>query len=206
MANVITPEDFRSAGELPQGPVSAWPRERHEQLLGRAAEEKTKRVGGHMKTTNRIRRPDLFKYESQKEIRERINMMQQGVEPGTPVYEHEGEVISNNSMIDLDGERSDKTLAENLTVEVSAPANLPEPKVKASLGQMAKGFAQTAISAAKNGGVSKEIREERIKTCEGCPFFNSKQRRCTECGCFMDAKTWVKAPKAELCPKDRWLR
>ena len=203
MSKYITPEDFRSADTLPSGPVSAWPRERHEELLGRAAEERSTGTGGRMKTTNRIRRPDLFKYEQQREIRERVNMMKQGVQASDPVYEHEGEIISSNSMIDLDGKPSDKPLRDNVKL---GGAKREEPKVKASLGQMAKGLAATAINAARNGGVSAEIRDERIKTCEGCPAFNKKQRRCSECGCFMDAKTWIKAPKAELCPLNKWAR
>ena len=32
----FTPEDFRSAGELPRGPVSAWPQERHDNMMAKA--------------------------------------------------------------------------------------------------------------------------------------------------------------------------
>ena len=78
-------------------------------------------------------------------------------------------------------------------------------KVTATAGQMAKGLLRTAGAAITSGRVSKEVRDARYKTCQNCPLFLKDSKRCSDCGCFMEAKTWVNGNKAVLCPKDRWL-
>ncbi len=113
-------EQLRSAGELPAGPVSAWPWARHQKL---------------MESTN------------------------------------------------------------------SKPK-----KVSASAAKMAKGLLKSAGQAARYGKVSKEIREERYDTCKACPFFLEDTKRCSECGCFMEAKTWIGGDPDMLCPKKKWAR
>lgn len=79
-------------------------------------------------------------------------------------------------------------------------------KVKASLGQMAKGLVKTAGAAVAGGRVSSEIREERMATCNNCPSLIRKTSRCSECGCFMQAKTWMNADPEILCPLNKWAR
>ena len=113
-------EDFRSAGVLPTGPVSAWPEERNNQLL--------------------------------------------------------------------------KSQPRHAT------------RVKAGMGQMARGLAKTAGQALTRGKVSEEVREERYNTCKACPFFIEDSKRCSECGCFMEAKTWVGGDPDQLCPLQKWTR
>jgi len=132
-------EQFRSGGELPSGPVSAWPKERNDTL--------------------------------------RAQMM------------------PNGDMVLV--EYGDKRFA---------PKQEQATKVRASAGRMAKGLAQTALSALRNGKVSQEVRDERYATCQECPFFVKDSKRCSECGCFMEAKTWVNGDKSFLCPKDKWSR
>ena len=120
-------EELKSAGAYPSGPVSAWPKSRHEAIL--KAEGKR------------------FKKEASK-----------------------------------------------------------SPAMKASALQMAQGLVRTAGQAVRNGRVSEEIREERYDTCKGCPAFNPDSKRCTECGCFMEAKTWVGGNPNFLCPLKKWSR
>ena len=79
-------------------------------------------------------------------------------------------------------------------------------KVNASMGKMAGGLARTAFQAVRHGRVSEEIREERYDTCKACPFFNSYSKRCSDCGCFMEAKTWVGGDPNMLCPQKKWSR
>ena len=79
-------------------------------------------------------------------------------------------------------------------------------KVNASVGKMAGGLLKTAGQALRNGKVSAEIREERYDTCKACPFFIEDSKRCSECGCFMEAKTWVGGDPNLLCPKQKWSR
>lgn len=49
--------------------------------------------------------------------------------------------------------------------------------------------------------VSSEIRQERIHICNNCENL-SKIKTCSQCGCFMPLKTWLKSSK---CPIDKWL-
>ena len=72
--------------------------------------------------------------------------------------------------------------------------------------RMARNLAQTAKQAVTHGKVSEEIREERYETCKACPFFIEDSKRCSECGCFMEAKTWVGGNPNTLCPKKKWSR
>lgn len=80
------------------------------------------------------------------------------------------------------------------------------PKVKASAGKMAKGLFKTAGQAIRHGKVSAEVREERYNTCKACPAFNPESKRCSDCGCFMEAKTWVGGNPDMLCPQKKWSR
>lgn len=94
-------------------------------------------------------------------------------------------------------ERHDKLMAQ---IE---PRRL---KVKASAGEMANGLLRTAGQAIRHGKVSSEVREERYDTCKGCPLFDAKSKRCSDCGCFMEAKTWVGGDPDQLCPQKKWSR
>jgi len=82
----------------------------------------------------------------------------------------------------------------------------PTPSQMPSVGKMAKGFMKTAGQALANGKVTREVRDERYATCEACPMFNPESKRCRECGCFMQAKTWIAGDKKMLCPLDKWSR
>jgi len=79
-------------------------------------------------------------------------------------------------------------------------------KVNAGIGKMAKGLVKNAAQAVRNGRVTEEIRNERYDTCKACPFFIEDSKRCSECGCFMEAKTWIGGDPDLLCPKKKWSR
>ena len=83
---------------------------------------------------------------------------------------------------------------------------MPAKKVTASLGTMAKGLVETAGHAIRNGKVSQEIRQERFATCLACPHYVQESSRCSLCGCYMKAKTWVDGPPQALCPAKKWDR
>ena len=114
-------EELKSAGAYPLGPVSAWPKSRHDSLMNQTAKS--------------------------------------SVVPARP-----------------------------------------------GLGKMAKGLIKTGGQAIRHGKVSGEIREERYDTCKACPFFNAESKRCNDCGCFMEAKTWVGGDPDMLCPQKKWSR
>lgn len=79
-------------------------------------------------------------------------------------------------------------------------------EVKANPLQMAQGLVRTASQAARRGKVSEEIRNERYDICKACPMFIEDSKRCSECGCFMEAKTWVGGNPDALCPLKKWDR
>ena len=78
--------------------------------------------------------------------------------------------------------------------------------VKATPARMAAGLLKTAGQAVRFGKVAAEVREERYNTCKTCPAFIKDSKRCSECGCFMEAKTWVGGDPNSLCPLKKWER
>lgn len=123
----FTPEDFRSAGVLPKGPVSAWPQERHDQMMAKA----------------RIEQQDTGRVKHATEVK-----------PG--------------------------------------------------MREMAGGLINAGRQALFNGKVASAIREERMETCRQCPSFIEASKRCSDCGCFMEAKTWIAGNPDVLCPLKKW--
>ena len=81
-----------------------------------------------------------------------------------------------------------------------------QPEIKASVGGMTKGLLRNAGMALKGGRVSAEVREERYSKCKACPAFRQNDKRCSECGCFMEAKTWINGNPKVLCPLKKWSR
>ena len=127
---MFSPEDLMSGGTLPTGPVSAWPKERHDKLMAQA----------------------------------RAAEIHSGIKP--------------------------------------VPENQPKP----GLRKMASGLVKSGKQALVNGRVTSAVKEERIATCEQCPSFNKGSRRCNECGCFMDAKSWIGGDPDTLCPLKKWVK
>jgi hypothetical protein len=73
--------------------------------------------------------------------------------------------------------------------------------VKASAGDMVAGLAKNVAGAFVHGKVSQVQRDERYETCKHCPELIPDSNRCAQCGCFMVAKTWI---KAATCPLGKW--
>ena len=49
--------------------------------------------------------------------------------------------------------------------------------------------------------VDAKTAQKRYSICESCPLFEKKDKRCTECGCFMGTKVHLQAAE---CPKSKW--
>jgi len=49
--------------------------------------------------------------------------------------------------------------------------------------------------------VPTEIKNERVKICQGCEHWNEASNRCRECGCQMRVKTSLTSSK---CPLNKW--
>ena len=39
--------------------------------------------------------------------------------------------------------------------------------------------------------VSDEVHKKRLTICESCEHYDSEERRCKECGCFLDMKSRI---------------
>jgi hypothetical protein len=81
------------------------------------------------------------------------------------------------------------------------------PKDLPSFGEMVKSLAGTTNDVVRGmlGGdgllVTEDIYNERMNICNSCPFFIKESKRCTKCGCFMEAKTRL---KKTYCPINKW--
>tara|TARA_B100001173_G_C16002927_1_gene554261 strand:+ start:1456 stop:1821 length:366 start_codon:yes stop_codon:yes gene_type:complete len=95
---------------------------------------------------------------------------------------------------------------EELNNMFTSNVNLKYSKTSPGIGKMAKGLVRTGMQAIKNGKVSVKIREERYSVCKACDSFNPESKRCNDCGCFMEAKTWVGGDPDMLCPQKKWKK
>ena len=95
---------------------------------------------------------------------------------------------------------------DSLMASVGSSPRMAAASSRPGLGEMAKGLIKTGSQAIRHGKVSSEIREERYDTCKACPFFDAESKRCNDCGCFMEAKTWVGGDPDMLCPQKKWSR
>jgi hypothetical protein len=72
---------------------------------------------------------------------------------------------------------------------------------------MAKGFigsAKDVITGVVQGEgllVTEELHNHRMKICGGCEFFLKEDKRCSKCGCFMEAKSKF---NKTYCPIEKW--
>ena len=46
-----------------------------------------------------------------------------------------------------------------------------------------------------------EKRSSRLALCEACDFFVTTDRRCSKCGCWVDAKVGF---RTQQCPEGKW--
>lgn len=79
-------------------------------------------------------------------------------------------------------------------------------KVKATPGEMITGFSKATGQAVRFGKVKADIRNERLETCRSCPSFIKDSKRCSECGCNMQMKSWIGGDPNKLCPLRKWAR
>lgn len=76
-----------------------------------------------------------------------------------------------------------------------------------SFKDMTTGFINTAkdvLTGAVQGGgmiVTEKIYNERMSICNTCEFLRKEDKRCTQCGCFMEAKSRF---KKAYCPVHKW--
>lgn len=72
-----------------------------------------------------------------------------------------------------------------------------------TIAQKAVNLVKAVVKHVANGmvNVSDSVKEERMNICKSCPFFNSSNTTCNQCGCYLAEKTkWA----SEKCPIDKW--
>lgn len=69
-----------------------------------------------------------------------------------------------------------------------------------NLANMAKIIASDSLKG-KRLLTNKKEQEERLSICKTCSFYDEKQIRCTQCGCFLEAKVKV---ASQYCPVGKW--
>lgn len=104
-------------------------------------------------------------------------------------------------------ERNDQIYANPVTgeplVEFASSEILDSDgqKIKASALDMAAGIMRTTVQVMKKGKLDQATRDARYSKCMDCKSFIKSSKRCAECGCFMQAKTWV---AGATCPLGKW--
>jgi ribosomal protein L32 len=70
------------------------------------------------------------------------------------------------------------------------------------IGDIAKAYSKLL---AKKLNISSEesniLSKKRLAVCDECPFYLILHKTCSECGCYMPAKTLLKDAE---CPKKYW--
>ena len=105
------------------------------------------------------------------------------------------EIVLNNKM---------KTVSCNsCNKEFVVPLYVPEPFTCCTMPPLHKQAVNVVTSLTEHAfnGFKKDekTKEERLKICEGCDLY--KNKRCTQCGCFMEVKTSSVTSK---CPIGKW--
>lgn len=83
----------------------------------------------------------------------------------------------------------------------TVPSQLPS--FKDMMKNLAGTMKDVAVGAVQGQGVfvDEPTYERRMSLCHGCEFFIQDDKRCTKCGCFMEAKTRL---KKAFCPVHKW--
>lgn len=172
--------DLITDGKLPMGPVCPWPKDLELEEAGFT----------NIELNIQMNHPEV------------LSMPVQEINGSDIIFKNPGTEIDNeiNKEPSMPNFKSSKASTEP-TIKV-----IHDTAVKASIADMAKGLFKNAQYAIKDGRVHPDIREERYNICKQCPHFIEASKRCSECGCFMEAKTWLGSDPKYLCPKNKWSR
>lgn len=77
-----------------------------------------------------------------------------------------------------------------------------------SIGDQVKNLAQfsfnvvrSALNSEDSLLVSEEVRKQRMDICKSCDYYDAKQVRCRQCGCFLESKVRF---AIDSCPLSKW--
>lgn len=74
------------------------------------------------------------------------------------------------------------------------------PSVVQTIKNVGSAIVRNAVAGFSK--IPKEVSDERLSVCNGCPKLLAENRRCSVCSCFVDFKVQL---AAESCPEARWL-
>lgn len=102
--------------------------------------------------------------------------------------------------------RAGTVVGDNLELSERAFAELRARFSPPPRGHQIRSFAGAVVAecgAALAGepAVEPEEKARRISICEGCECFIATDRRCSECGCWVDAKAGF---RTQQCPEGKW--
>jgi hypothetical protein len=77
------------------------------------------------------------------------------------------------------------------------------PSLLRQAANAAQAVGSVVASAVRGEPVSvpQEEQDRRLALCHACEFWDSKQGRCSKCGCFGAWKTWL---TSQRCPIGKW--
>lgn len=76
------------------------------------------------------------------------------------------------------------------------------------LGDQVKNLAQFSFNVVRSAFnhdeslmVSEEVRTKRMEICKSCEYYDAKQVRCRQCGCYLETKVRF---AIDSCPLSKW--
>lgn len=102
--------------------------------------------------------------------------------------------------------RAGTIVGDNLELSERAFAELRSRFSPPSRGAQIRSFAGAVVAEcgaalAGESPVSDEQKASRVSVCEACEFLVTADRRCSKCGCWVDAKAGF---RTQQCPEDKW--
>ncbi|HRJ73116.1 MAG TPA: DUF6171 family protein [Terrimicrobiaceae bacterium] len=102
--------------------------------------------------------------------------------------------------------RAGTVVGDNLELSERAFAELRARFSPPPRGTQIRSFAGAVVAecgAALAGepSITGDQKADRLAVCEGCEFFVTADRRCSQCGCWMDAKAGF---RSAVCPENKW--
>jgi len=81
-------------------------------------------------------------------------------------------------------------------------ARFSPPPRSTQIASLAGALVAECGSALAGGNpLTEEEKSARLAICEACEFFVAADRRCSKCGCWVDAKA---AFRTQQCPEGKW--
>lgn len=104
----------------------------------------------------------------------------------------------------FESSKFDQTLIKEIHMEVGGVTAAPNGGCgnMPSIGKQLSGLVKAIITTAKDGfaTATPDEAEKRKEICHNCMHI-TKEFRCTQCGCYMDYKTTI---RAMTCPIGKW--